>query len=92
MSKFNLWFPKPYQPDASQSETAFGGTTAYVCVKDPFDNGEGQHDLVKSKGRILLYNEACSAEECCGQIDRLIGDLQKLKSKAISEFKKRNSN
>jgi hypothetical protein len=92
MSKFDLWFPKPYQPDDSDPETAFGGTTAYVCVVGPFDDGQGRHGLVKSKGRILLLNEACNAEECCRQIERLIKDLQKLKTKAEREFKKRDSN
>jgi hypothetical protein len=87
MSKFDLWFPKPYQPDDSDPETVVGGTTAYVCVVGPFPDG-----LVKSKGRILLLNEACNAEECCRQIERLIKDLQKLKIKAEREFKKRDSN
>ena len=40
--------------------------------------------------RSLL--EACNAEECCRQIERLIKDLQKLKIKAEREFKKRDSN
>ena len=77
---FDLWFPK-------ETETAWG-ESAYVEVVNPFDDGSGSHDLVKSKGHILLLEEAVSADECCQQIDRLIADLQKLKAKARKKFAK----
>lgn len=72
--------------DDGAAETAFRGKTAYISVVNPFDDGSGQHTLVKSKGRILLYNEAASADECCAQIDMLIADLQRLKAKARKRF------
>ena len=76
-------------PDDKEAETGMvSAKSAYIEVVGPFDDGSGQHDLVKSKGHILLYHEATTAEECCGQIDLLIADLQSLKAKARREFAK----
>ena len=84
MKKFDLWFPEP-------GHSAFRGS-AYISVVNPFDDGSGQHDLVNSKGHILLCEESINAEECCRQIDSLIQNLKDLKAKAEREFKKRKSN
>jgi hypothetical protein len=89
MNKFDLWFPKPMEPGKeNEAETAFvSGKSAYICLKNPFDDGSEQHDLVKSNGRILIFHEAVSADECCAQIDQLIDDLKSLKAKARHKFK-----
>jgi hypothetical protein len=90
--KFDLWFPKPMTGDVEKdkhAETAMvSGKSAYIWLTEPFDDGSGQHSLVRSNGRILLCNEAVSAEECCRQIDLVISDLVKLKTKAHKEFAK----
>jgi hypothetical protein len=88
--KFDLWFPKPMAgPNDKDAETAFiAGQSAYIELIDPFDDGSGQHSLVKSKGRILLCHEAITADECCHQIDSLIEDLKKLKIKARRKFER----
>lgn len=87
MEKFDLWFPIPMRSGRDdEAETAFAGKTAYICAVNPFDDGSGQHTLVKSKGRILINNEAASADECCAQIDSLISELQRLKTKARKMF------
>ena len=90
MKKFDLWFPKPMgHANGRGAETAMvSGKSAYIEVVDPFDDGSGQHDLIKSKGHILLYHETTSAEECSQQIDLLIANLQALKVKAQKEFAK----
>ncbi len=90
MKKFDLWFPKPMRHATDKdAETAFvAGQSAYICLVNPFDDGSGQHGLVKSEGRILLDHEALSADECCRQIDSLIGDLQTLKTKARGKFER----
>jgi hypothetical protein len=83
MKKFELFFPKEIRHAMDEeAEIAFRGKSAYVCVVDPFDDGSGQQSLVKSKGRILLYHEAMSADGCRGQIDSLISDLRRLKIEA----------
>jgi len=87
--RLDLWFPKPMShADDMEAETAIvAGPSAYICVVDPFDDGSEQHELVKSGGRILLYHEAASANECCAQIDSLIDNLKNLKAKARQKFK-----
>ena len=69
-----------------KAESAFCGKSAYICLENPFDDGSGHHELVKSRGHILIYHEAMSADECCAQIDALITDLQALKNKARKQF------
>lgn len=88
--KFDLWFPKPMASlNDKDAETAFtAGQSAYIELTDPFDDGSGQHSLLKSKGRILLCCEAVTAGECCGQIDSLIEDLKRLKIKARRKFER----
>lgn len=88
MKKFDLWFPKPMRHgfDEEAETVMVCGQSSYIELVNPFDDGSGQHNLVKSKGHILLCNEATSAEECCRQIDRLILDLQSLKAKARKKF------
>ena len=87
MKKFDLFFPKPAK-DAfgTGAESIFMGQVAYVEVVEPYCDGSDSHGMVKSGGRILLYHEAASAEECCNQIDSLIQELQRLKSKARQKF------
>jgi hypothetical protein len=88
--KFDLWFPKPMaHGNDKDAETCFvSGQSAYIRVINPFDDGSGQHSMVKSKGKILLYHESVSAEECCSQIDSLIEDLKNLKNKARRKFER----
>jgi len=87
--KFDLWFPKPMaHANDTEAETGLvAGQSAYICLADPFDDGSGQHDLIKSKGRILLCHESITAEECCAQIDSLIENLKNLKAKARRKLK-----
>ena len=71
----------------NDAETAMTmGTSAYIWLREPFDDGSGQHDLVRPEGRILVCHEAVTADECCKQIDWVIADLQKLKAKARRKF------
>jgi hypothetical protein len=88
--KFDLWFPKPItgnpEMDKDAESAMVAGKSAYIWLVEPFDDGTGQHDLVWSKGRILVCHEAVSADECCRQIDLLIADLHKLKAKARRKF------
>jgi hypothetical protein len=88
MKKFDLWFPKPMRtPDDMEAETGLiVGKPAYICLANPFDDGSGQHNLLRSEGHILILYEATTEKECCEQIDSLISDLHSLKAKVRQRF------
>ena len=79
--KFDLLFLR-------ERKSPWGGACAYVYVKELHGYGEDERD--PRYGYHMLTSESMCERECHEQIDRLIGDLKKLKIKASQKFRKKN--
>jgi len=74
---FDLFFP-------TTEHYVFAGTqVAYVCLVDTY---RSDSSVLPPDGIDLITTVATNVDECCCQIDGLIGELEALKVKARKMF------
>lgn len=78
--KFDLLF-------LSEGQKPLCRASAYIYVSEHRGYGENARD--PRYGKLMLTPESMSEVECHRQIDRLISNLEKLKTKASRKFQKR---
>lgn len=79
--KFDLLF-------LPEGKSPFRRVAAYIYVAEHGGYGDSAKDA--RYGKLMLTSESTNATECHRQIDRLISDLEKLKTKASRKFQRKN--